>query len=89
MQTESSTMQFDSDDGLLPGADRDPAAFTLWWTSGDQQGFMFGGNYTSEQAALAAIPKLESEFRKQLTDDSEWDDDSTWSVEPPRQEDAE
>lgn len=70
----------------LPGLGRDSSAYTLWWTAGDGQWDMFGGNFSSEEAAISAIPAVEAEFRFQCSEDVPYDEDSTWSVEPPEEE---
>lgn len=64
-------------------SDRDTTKWTLWWTSGDQQMSMFGGNFDSREAAEAGIAAAEAEFRGQLCDPSDWDEDSTWDIEEP------
>lgn len=63
--------------------ERDNSKFTLWWTSSDRQGSMWGGDYESEAEAWAAQQKVEKEFREQCSDDSPYDEDSIWSVEAP------
>jgi hypothetical protein len=73
--------------GRKPMSDRDNKKYTLWWVSGDNQSSLFGGNYASQEAAEAAIPTVESEFRAQCNEDFPWDEDSTWSIEPPDEND--
>jgi hypothetical protein len=66
--------------------DRDETKYTLWWVSGDKQASMFGGNYESQEAAEAAIPTVEAEFRDQCSNDCPWDELSTWNIEAPDSE---
>lgn len=65
--------------------DRDPKKFTLWWNSSDGQASMFGVNYDSKDAARAAIPEVEQEFRAECNSDSPYDERSTWSVQEPEE----
>ena len=63
--------------------DRNPKKYTLWWNAGDGQASVFGGDYDSEDAARAAIPEVEQEFRNECNSDSPYDEDATWSVQDP------
>lgn len=63
-------------------SDRDETKFTLWWTSSDRQGIMWGGNYDSHDKAEAAIEPLKEEMKSQLFDPADWDD-GIWEIQPP------
>ncbi len=69
--------------GIKMDSDRDEKMFTLWWTSSDRKCSMFAGNFASEQEAWDDVPCAEMEFREQCNDDVPYDEESTWSVEPP------
>ena len=56
--------------------------YTLWYTSGDRQASVWGGDYASEEEAWAAQPEVEKEFRAECNDDIPYDEDATWAVEP-------
>lgn len=59
--------------------DRDPGKFTLWAIASDQQGSLFGGNYSSELDAKAAIPRFDDALIKQGVIDEE----RYYQIEPP------
>lgn len=66
--------------------DRDPDKFTLWWTSGDKQACMWFGNFESEADAESAIPAADAEYRSMCSEDSPYDQESIWTIEPPTEE---
>lgn len=64
---------------------RDTTKFTLWWTSGDRQACMWGGDFDTEAEAEAAIPAARAEYLAMCNDDSPVDEDHIWTIEPPEE----
>jgi hypothetical protein len=69
-------------------SDRDKSQYTLWWISGDKQGSMFFGNYSTMKDAENAIPEAEADFKSQLTDPEDWDEDGGWQIEDPSESES-
>lgn len=81
-------------------SDRDCEKYTLWYTSGDRQASMWGGDYESEAEAWEQQPAVEKEFRANCSspelsdkgkDEIDWfitECDADWEVRNKLQKEA-